>query len=190
MDLGEKLVGLERGLEEALEEVGSRDVARAARPLYDERGVEREQRGRKIGARITVRDGSADGAAVAHLVVAHLGRDRAHYTAFAGEHVVGLHIAVASEGTDGNVIAGVSDVRQVVEPADVHHHRRRREPELHQRQQRHPAREQLGFVAVLGELRERGFGRVDAHVVESGGNHGAVVFIWSAAASTDSTMLW
>ena len=52
-----------------------------------------------------------------------------------------------------------------------------------------PPGEQLGVVAVLGELRDRVVGRLGAHVVEGGGDH-FDVRICSAAASTDSTMLW
>ena len=48
---------------------------------------------------------------------------------------------------------------------------RHREPQLHQREQRHPSGEELGVVAVLGEQRDRGLGRVGALVVERGRDH-------------------
>ena len=189
-DLGEQLVGRERGLEEAPEEVRGRDLARAARALHDERRVEREQRGGKVGGGVAVRDRTADRAAVAHLVVADLRGDRAQHAALAREQVVGLDVAVPGERADRDVVAGVADVGEVAHPTDVDEHRRRRQPQLHQRQQRHAAGQQLGVVAVLDELRDRAVGRLGTHVVERGGDHFACVRICSAAASTDSTMLW
>ena len=189
LDLGEQLVGRERGLEEPLEELGRRDRTRPARTLHHERGVEREQRRGKIARGIAVRDRTADRAAVAHLVVADLGRDRAQHTALLGEHVAGLEIAVTGQRADREVIAGVAHVREVAHPADVDEHRRRREPQLHERQQRHAAREELRVLAVLADQRDRLGGRTGPHVVERGGDHFAPCIV-SAAASTDFTMLW
>ena len=93
---------------------------------------------------------------------------------------------MARERADGHMVSVVADVRQVGQPADVDQHRRRRQPQLHQRQQRVAAGEQLGVVAVLGEQRDRVVGRVGPDVVEQRGNH----FPALAAASTDCTMLW
>ena len=53
---------------------------------------------------------------------------------------------------------------------DVDEHRGRREPQLHERQQRVPARDQLGVVAVLGQQRDGLVGRAGAHVVELAGS--------------------
>ena len=109
----------------------------------------------QVGRRVAVGDGAADRAPVPHLRVADLaggvGQDR-HLGA---EQVARLEVAVAGEGADGDVVAGVADVGQVVQPADVDEHRRRGQPQLHQRQQRVAAGEQLGLVAVLGERRRR-----------------------------------
>ena len=181
--------GAERSLEKALEEVVRRDRALAVRALDHERGVEREQRGRQVGGRIAVRDRSADRAAVPNLVVADLGGDGARHAALAREHVARLEVAVTRERADRDVIARVADVRQVADPADVDEHGRRREPQLHQREQRHAAREELGVFAVLGDQRDGLVGRTRAHVVERGGDHLDACIV-SAAASTDFTMLW
>ena len=70
------------------------------------------------------------------------------------EQVGRLEVAVAGERADGDVVAAVADVRQVGQPADVDEHRRLGEPQLHQRQQRVPAGEELGVVAVLGRAGE------------------------------------
>jgi len=86
------------------------------------------------------------------------------------------------------MVAVVSDVREVAQPADVDEHGRRGQPQLHQRQQRVPAGEQLRVLAVLREQADGVVGRVGADVVELCRDHfAAPVF---AAASTDWTMLW
>ena len=93
------------------------------------------------------------------------------------------------ERADRDVVARVAHVREVAHPADVDQHRRRREPQLHERQQRHAAREELGVVTVLADQRDRLRRRSGTHVVERGGDHLAPRIV-SAAASTDFTMLW
>ena len=45
----------------------------------------------------------------------------------------GLDVAVAGGAADGDVIAGVADVRQVADPPDVDEHRRLGQAQLHQR---------------------------------------------------------
>ena len=160
-------------------------------PCDDERRVERDQRGRKVGRGVAVRDRAADRAAVADLVVADLSGDRADDAALVGEHVVGLEVAVASERADRDVVATVAYVGQVAHATDVDDHRRRRQAQLHQRQQRHAAREELRVLAVLGDERDGLVGGDGgAHVVERGRDHCFVPCICSAAASTDFTMLW
>ena len=95
---------------------------------------------------------------------------------------------MTSERADRDVVATVPDVRQVLHGTDVDEHRRRCEPQLHERQQRVPAREELGVVAVLGQQRERLVGRPGPCVVEGGGDHAFTA--WPDAASTAFTMLW
>ena len=84
-----------------------------------------------------------------------------------------------------HVIAGVVDVAEVGDPPDVDEHARCGEPQLHERQERMAAGQQLRLVAVLAERGDGGLGRIDPHVVELGGDH-----CWaSAQARTDFTML-
>ena len=88
---------------------------------------------------------------------------------------------MAGEPADGDVVAAVAHVRQVGQPPDVDEHRRRREPQLHQRQQRVAAGQQLGLVAVLDERGDGGVGRVGPDVVEGGGDHAdAPLLAWIA----------
>ena len=81
--------------------------------------------------------------------------------------------------TDSDVIASVIDVGQVSETTDVDQHRRRGEPEPHERDQAVATSEKFRLVAVFGECRNGGFGRVGDRVVECGGDH--------AVPPTDST---
>ena len=59
------------------------------------------------------------------------------------------------EGADGRLVPAVTDVGEILEPADVDEHGRQGQPKLHQREQGVPTGEQLGVVAVLGEQAER-----------------------------------
>ena len=61
------------------------------------------------------------------------------------------HLAVAGEGADGQVIAFVVDVAQVVQPVEVDEDRGSREAQPHQRDQGVPAGYELRLVAVLTE---------------------------------------
>ncbi len=82
-----------------------------------------------------------------------------------------LEIVMPSECTDGDVVAAVAYVRQVAQPTDVDQHRRRRQPQLHQGQQRVTAGQQLGVLAVLPEQLHGVIGRLGPHVVEAGRDH-------------------
>ena len=121
-------------------------------PASDERGVEREQHRGEVGRGVAVRDRAAERAAVAHLVVADLAPrpPRSTPQCCASRSLVSRS-RWRVERADRDVVAGVADVGEVAQPADVDEHGRRREAQLHQRDQRHAAGEQLGVVAVLGE---------------------------------------
>src|SRR5437763_15550212 len=78
---------------------------------------------------------------------------------------------MAGEGADGHLAAGLADVAQLDEPADVDEHRRRRQPQLHEREQRVAAGQQLGLVAVLAQELDRLLGRAGPYVVERRRDH-------------------
>jgi hypothetical protein len=88
---------------------------------------------------------------VTHLGVADLagrvGQDRA----LALEQLREVRFFHGGQGADSDVVAAVADVVQVADAADVDQHRRGGQPQPHQRQQRVPAGQQLGFLAVLAE---------------------------------------
>ena len=92
---------------------------------------------------------------------------------------------MAGQRADGDVVAGVADVRQVGESADVDEHARLGEAQLHHRQQAVPAGEELGLVAVLADEADGLLGRSGADVVECCGDHwgpplGLLLVDWAA----------
>jgi hypothetical protein len=70
-----------------------------------------------------------------------------------------LEVVVARQGADGDLVTTLLDVRQVGNPSDVDEHRRDGQPQLHERQKRMAAGQQLGLVAVLAEQRDCFVGR-------------------------------
>ena len=99
--------------EEALVEVGGGDLARAVRALGDVGRAERQRRRRQVGRRVGVGDRPADRAPVAHLRVADVAGRVGEQRDVLGEHVGLLDVHVPGERADGDVVAGVADVRQV-----------------------------------------------------------------------------
>ncbi len=170
-DLGQHLVGVERRLQEATEELPGGDLPFAARAPGHQGPAQRQDHGRKVGGRVGVGQRPPDRAPVAHLGVAdeagHVGQDR-H---LGGEQCAPLQITVAGQRADRHVVAAVSDVGQVRQAADVDEDGRRGQAELHQRQQGMASGQEFGVVAVLGEERERLVGGAGPQVVESGGDH-------------------
>jgi hypothetical protein len=157
-NLRQQLVGFERGFEESSMKVVRGNVALTIRTSHHEGRFEREQRGREIGRGIAMGDRPADRSPVADLVVADLRRDRPQHTAFLREDVVRLEIAVPRERADRDVITGIAHERQVAHAPYVDDDGRRREPQLHERQQRHSAGEELRVFTMLADQRDRFFG--------------------------------
>ena len=154
-DLGEHLVGRERGGEEALEEVGRRDLAGAVRALRHVGGTERQRVGGQVARRVAVGDRATDRAAVTHLRIADVAGRMGEQRHVLGEHRALLDVHVPRHRADRDVVAGVADVRQVGQPADVDQHARLGEPQLHERQQAVPTGDELGVLAVLADEADR-----------------------------------
>ena len=94
-------------------------------------------------------DRPADRAAVAHLRITDLAGGVGEQRDVLGQHVGALDVHVPCQRADGDVVAGVTDVGQVAQPADVDQHGWLGQPQPHQRQQAVPAGEELGLVPVL-----------------------------------------
>src|ERR1017187_5686799 len=100
-------------------------------------------------------------------------------------------LGVAVGGADHQFVAVGSDAGQFADPADVDQGRGEGEPQLHHRQQRVAAGQQLGVVAELGQQFQGVLGGVGGRVLERRRDHGVIpAAVASAAASTARTMLW
>ncbi len=167
------------------EELRRRDRPLAVRPACDEVRIEREQDGGKVGCRVAVGDGAADGAAVTDLGVADLCGGIRKQRAVLDEHRATCELGVSRERADRDRVAVRAHVAQVVEPSDVDEERRAGEAQAHERDQRVAAGEELR-VLVSAEQLDGLLDGAGAPVLEGGGDHAPA----SAAACTALTMLW
>ena len=69
-----------------------------------------------------MRNGATDRAAVTHLRIADVAGSMRQQRHVLGEHGALLDVHVAGQGTDGDVIAGITDVAEVLHSADVDEH--------------------------------------------------------------------
>ena len=169
-------------------------LRRPARALQLHRAAERDQRHRQVGRWVGVRERAADRAAVADLRVADLrgGRGRAAARRPGpGRRRPASACRVAAPITSSS--PSMRDAGQLGQPADVDEHRRGGQPQLHHRQQRVAAGQQLGVVAVLGQQVQRV--RRPTRPARSRTAPGSLRsppagLGMSAAASTARTMLW
>ena len=109
---------------------------------------------------------AAQGAAVTHLGITDLVGGVGEQRDLLLQQRRRLEVVVAGQGADGDLVAALLDVRKIGNPSDVDEHRRDGESQLHQRQQRMAAGDQLGLVAVLDEEGDRFFRRTSPGVVE------------------------
>ena len=194
-DLGEQLVGFQHGLEQALEEVGGRDLPGAGRPAGHQRGIERQDCGGQVGRGVAVRQRPADRAPVPDLRVADLARGVREQRQGPGQHVGVLEVVVAGQRPDRDVPVLLAHVAELLDRPEVDEHLRHGQPQLHERQQRVTAGQELGVVAVLtGKIKSFRNGS-RATVAERCRDHraispGAEPSPSSAAARTARTMLW
>jgi hypothetical protein len=72
---------------------------------------------------VTVREGSADGAAMAHLGIAHVGRRVRQQWRVLLEQRIDFEVAVTRQRPDAEVVAVFFDVAEIGETADVDDHR-------------------------------------------------------------------
>ncbi len=154
-DLGEQLVGLQRGLEQALEEPADLDLPLAARPARDQGRVQREQDGGQVGGGIGVRDRAADRAPVPDLRVADPARRVREQWHLAAQQRGMLDVMVPGQRADRDVGAPIGEVGQLRQPGQVDDHLGGGQPQLHQRQQRVSSGQELRVLAVLGDQVQR-----------------------------------
>src|ERR671919_1727112 len=185
-DLGEDLVRREIGLEQSSEEVvGFHRPARSVRTAHDHLGAEREQHCGHVAGRIAVRDRAADRSDVPHLRVADLAcsvrEDRAHSL----EQLAVRHVVMARQRADRDPVTVLPDVLQLADPRDVDQHRRSRQTQSHQWQQRMAAGEDFGVVVHRQQL-DGAVDRIGALVLERGRDHAPPPFAARIARQTFS----
>ena len=137
-----------------------------------DRRAQRQHRGWPIGRRIVVGDRSAQRAAVLHLPVADDGCEVRERGNARGDFHRRRHFRVARHRADRDrrAVALDADAAQIRNLREVDEVARLREPELHRREQRLPAREVLRVALVGGDadrLLHRG-GIVIAEAVHAG----------------------
>ena len=129
-------------------------------------------RRREVRRRVGVGDRAADRAAVAHLRVADLARRRGRSSGTCCAQQVGrLDVVVAGQRADGDVVAGVADVRQVGEAADVDEHGGWARRSFISGSRRWPPARNLASSPCSPSEADRLFGRLGPDVVERGGDH-------------------
>ena len=148
-DFDQHLVGSKCTFQETLVKVFGRNLAFAAGALHHVGGTKRQGGGSQIAGGVGVGDRATDGAAMSHLCIAHITSGMRQQRHVLAQHWRLLYIHVAGECTNGDVITGIFDVRQVFNATDIHQHRGLRQAQLHEWNQTVPAGQKLCFIAVL-----------------------------------------
>ena len=175
-DLGEQLIGFQRGLEQALEELRRRRSP----------GVPDGPRATRVAssARTTAGRSAAGSPCASEPPIVPRCRTCGSPTWPAACASSGTLRASRSEcarswwlvsAPDRDVAAVVADVAELAQPADVDQHLGHGQPQLHQRQQRMPAGQELRLVAVLGRQVQGLVHGLGALVGERRGDHQAAL---------------
>jgi hypothetical protein len=172
-DLGEQFVRCQPRLEQALEEVGGRDLPGAGRAAGHQHPAQRQHHRGQVGRGVAVDQRPTDRAPVPHLGIAHLASRVGQQRHRRDEQLGMLDVVMAGQRADRDVPVLGPDVAQLMQRAEVDEHLWLGQPQLHQWQQRVPARQELGLVAVLGGQRQRLVSRGRALVGERWRDHAA-----------------
>ncbi len=170
LDRGEDLALAHRRGEQVDEELARLDRALPLLRLQVQRRVERLDHRRQVGAGVGVGEVAADGAAVAHLRIADLGRRLGHDRARLLEHVGRGELGVGGERADAHARSRALDAGELLDAADVDQVGGLRQPQLHHRQQAVAAGEELGVLLRAQEVERLSDAR-GAVIVELGRVH-------------------
>ena len=146
---GQDLVGPHRRLERPGEEIISRNCPRPRRPLQLEAGPQRRQHRRIVRGRVRVRCVATDGPPVPHRRIADAAGCLRQDAAVGLDLGRGRDLLVRRQRPDANVSALDADASQPGNSSDVHHPRRSRQPQFHQRDQAVAAGDDLGVRVSL-----------------------------------------
>ena len=120
-DLGEDLVGRQRGHHRVDEEVGRGDLPSAARRSRNHGRSEGQRRHRLVGRHVGVDHRPAAGTAVADLAVAGPRGGGGQRRAVLLDEAAGSHLGMGDQGADRDGVAVVGDLSQPADAPDVHH---------------------------------------------------------------------
>ena len=152
VDRDEQILLPERGRHHALEETVRIDGAASTRSRDGEARVQSREDGRQIGRRVGVRDIAADRAAVPDGRVADLRRRFRKRRAVLPECGGRGQFGVRRQRADPHRAVSDRNALELGDPADVDERRRRRQPQLQQRDEAVPAGQELGPGIFFQEI--------------------------------------
>ena len=161
-----------RGLEGAFEERARRNQALAAgRRAKPDRTVQHREGEGKLRARVRMRDGAAHRSARPGRVVPDVRQGIGEDRQAAGEAGPALKRRLGDPCPHLDLRTLVRDPAELLDPANVDHHRRAHHPEVHHRDEGEPAREDPGVVPRLPEDGDRLLDGGRAGIVEGSRLH-------------------
>jgi len=168
---GDQLARLQAGLEVPGEEVLRGDIPGPAGADDVDRPAQGEQGHRQVGRGVGVGQRAADRAAVPDLRISHQRGGVGQQRRLGPHQLRGSQAGVRRRRADHQLVTIDPDAGQVGQPADVDEHRGSGQPQLHHRQQRVAAGQQLRVVAEALEQFQGVRRRVGGDIVERRGDH-------------------
>src|SRR4051812_3086947 len=116
----QQLAFAERGCHETGGELRERQVARAARALHRDDGIQRRSHGDQLGGGIEVAERTAERAAVARLAVANLQHCLVQQRTARAKARVELEITLARHGADYQRLALLAYIGKLAHTVEIH----------------------------------------------------------------------
>ena len=150
-DGGEHVAGFQRGEIGALVEFARRDAAFAAFAHDVIGGAKAHHHRRHVVAGIAVGDVAAERAEIAHLRIGDLQRGFAQDRNFRAQQVGADQLMLGRHRADDDIVAVGADAFELGDAGEIDEMRRRREPQLHHRDEAVAAGKRAAVVAQFGE---------------------------------------
>src|SRR5919199_1508804 len=150
-DLRHYLLSTEISKEVVLEELPGRDSPLPIGAFDDQGSFERGDHARHIPGGVTMRQGAPDGPPVLDRGIAQETRGITDNPAVLVDQLVVVYVAVPGQGADGQVVALVADVAQVLQAVQIDQDRGRGQPEPHERYERMPTSDEPCIIPVMAQ---------------------------------------